>query len=287
MTLTELSNKNFWQEFAKDFHIEDQAFQNSIARLSIESSELEKAEKKLFKEGYLHFENKDILSGFAPCSDLVLKFVDQGILPIFALIFDEFWLIQKRIEKVFSTYLDDSYKLLPAIWVWCIDNQNDHAGWAPHRDRDRFSVDENNKPKVLTLWVPLTEAKPTNGCIYLVPAHLDRNYGTENENNLGGFDLASIRALPAKPGDFLIWNHSILHWGAKAAEDSREPRISIGFEFQCGELEPMKEKIYDPLKMPSFEERLDIIASQIIQYVHMYDVPQSMIDFAKSRLRSC
>ena len=98
---------------------------------------------------------------------------------------------------------------------------------------------------------------------------LDPTYGTENDRECK-FDYASIRALPAKPGDFFIWNQALLHWGSKSSERGETSRVSLSFEFQRADVKAFNEPLIEPLRLLPFELRLKIIAKQIMQYRQMY-----------------
>ena len=94
--------------------------------------------------------------------------------------------------------------------------QAGEAGWPPHRDKGRQALAADGTPTSLTVWIPLTEATPENGCLYILPTHRDPVYGTDNENKFQG-DLPQIRAVPSKPGDF-----SLLESGCSALGRRRE-----------------------------------------------------------------
>jgi hypothetical protein len=82
------------------------------------------------------------------------------------------------------------------------------SGWAPHRDMGRTSLFDDGSPKCITTWIPLSSATPLNGCMYIVPALHDPTYATADEANWK-VDPSSVRALPANPGDFLVWNQAV------------------------------------------------------------------------------
>jgi hypothetical protein len=92
-------------------------------------------------------------------------------------------------------------------------------------------------PKSLTVWLPLTDATPLNGCVYVVPADRDPTYNTPDEQHLR-FELSDIRALPAAAGSLLAWTQGIIHWGARTAPRQVGPRISLSSEFQRRNVAP-------------------------------------------------
>ena len=149
----------------------------------------------------------------------------------------------------------------------------------PHRDKGKIALKPDGSATSITTWIPLNESNPLNSCIHLVPADKDRNYNTDLQDNWN-FNFADIRALPAKPGDILIWNQAVLHWGSMpAARDGLEPRISIGFDYvEAGS----EHKLQYPIDfMPSFEERRQIIAMQIVQYIHKMETNEGIVEFVK------
>jgi ectoine hydroxylase-related dioxygenase (phytanoyl-CoA dioxygenase family) len=139
---------------------------------------------------------------------------------------------------------------------------------------------DDGSPKSLTTWIPLTAATPLNSCMYIVPASQDPTYGTAEESE-HKFDLPSIRALPAVPGDFFIWNQAILHWGSKTSPLAPETRVSIAFEFQRADVPPFNAPLLEPLGVLTFEARLRLIAKQILQYQHMYALDPEVEKFAR------
>ena len=274
----DLVSKDYWQEFAPELNIEELEIKEPLAALGIESQDL------MIKEGYVNLRDLDLGFDFSKLESVISKLASQGLLPVFAFAYDEFWLLQAKFKNILGGFLGEDYKMLPAFWAWHLDPAQEEAGWEPHRDRDRHALEEDGSPLAVTLWIPINEANPMNGCIYLVPANRDRAYNTERESSFD-FEYAAVRALPAKPGDALIWNHAILHWGARASERATSPRISIALEYQRGDIKQMKDIIIEPQLLPSFEERLDLIARQIVSYTHMYDFDKSMIEFARGRLK--
>ena len=274
----DLVSKDFWLQFAPELNIEALEIKEPLAALGTDSQDL------MIKEGYVNLRDLDLGFDFGKLESVISKLASQDLLPVFAFAYDEFWLLQAKFKNILGGFLGEDYKMLPAFWAWHLDPAKQEAGWEPHRDRDRHALEADGSPLAVTLWIPINEANPMNGCIYLVPANRDRAYGTERETSFD-FEYAAVRALPAKPGDALIWNHAILHWGARASERAASPRMSIALEYQRGDINQMKDIIIEAQSLPSFEQRLDLIARQIVSYTHMYDFDKSMIEFARGRLK--
>jgi ectoine hydroxylase-related dioxygenase (phytanoyl-CoA dioxygenase family) len=202
-------------------------------------------------------------------ADKVRALSVNGLSPVFAFIYDEFWIPFFKLHNVYTGLLGGKYYVLPDFWVWNVDPQKGEAGWKPHRDKGRQSLFPDRTPKSLTTWIPVSTATPLNGCMYIVPAMFDPTYGREDEMQWK-FDYSSIRALPGNPGEFFIWNQAVLHWGSKTSPRAPESRVSMAFEFQRADVAPFNQPLISPLSVLSFESRLKLIAKQILQYRHMY-----------------
>jgi ectoine hydroxylase-related dioxygenase (phytanoyl-CoA dioxygenase family) len=163
------------------------------------------------------------------------------------------------------------YGFLPDFWLWNVDPAKGDAGWKPHRDRGHLALRSDGRPVSLTTWIPLSDATPLNSCMYVVPAHADPTYGTPHENEIR-FELPAIRALPAKPGEVLVWSQALLHWGSNSSHRATESRISMAFEFQANDSKPFNTPVLPSDKPVPFDLRLRLIAKQVLQYRHMYKV---------------
>ncbi len=194
----------------------------------------------------------------------------HNIAPVWAFIFDEFWDVFLDTDDLLVTILGSDYQRMPAFWAWHVDATSASSGWTAHRDNPDACGNNRRKPDALTVWIPLTDATPENGCIYLIPADKDPGAGIRGGGNLR-IELATIRALPANAGSTLCWTQDLLHWGASSSSLATMPRISLSVEFQRGDKPPIAKTVSDPLQRPSFDERVELIQAQLRRYKHMYD----------------
>jgi hypothetical protein len=67
------------------------------------------------------------------------------------------------------------------------------------------------------------DATPDNGRIYVVPATREPNYSGDLKQCKAN-TLQDVRALPAKVGSVLGWNHQLLPWGGGARAPARSLR---------------------------------------------------------------
>jgi hypothetical protein len=200
--------------------------------------------------------------------EAVLALQVRGLPPVFIYLFDEPWLMYRALAPFLQDILDENYAIIPAFWAWCVKPDDSASGWRPHRDRVD-TLDAAGRPESLTIWLPLSDATPLNGCIYVLPAQHDaalkaREFGTFAP--FGPDQAQNIRALPAPAGSLLAWNQVLLHWGARASRRGKAPRCSLAVEFQRGDRPPFARNVIPPHQPLNFAARLGLIARQLRSY---------------------
>jgi hypothetical protein len=236
-------------------------------------------------EGYLNVPGVVPPEVFTALHACVKCLHERGIPLPFAFVYDQFWQLFQRLSGLLETILGTGYRALPDFWVWYVQPSEEAKGWGPHRDRVVPTVDRNNSPHSLTLWVAFSDATPLNGCIHLVPAHLDERFKQrfwDGEGNTYVTDLQNVRALPATAGSILAWNQNVLHWGGRASRKGSAPRASAAFEFQRGDRTPFNTPLLDPRQLPPFQKRLGLVGKQVLQYKHMYPLAPDIAAIAES-----
>lgn len=263
-----LGARETWVALAPSLHVCDLPFIRSRGPLHLTDDALGYAAHQMLHEGYFQLPPLDWDLPLPSMAGIVRLLASLDAPPALAWHFDEFWLMFARLQPLLCALLGDRPIMLPEFWAWHVDPQKQEAGWRPHRDKGRESLLEDGRPKVVTLWLPLTDATALNGCMYIVPADRDPTYGTVEESQ-HRFGLADIRALPARSGAVLGWDQAVLHWGSHAADRRMAPRISIACEFQRRDVEPYNAPLLDPLEPPDFVMRQVLIGRQMLRYQHM------------------
>ena len=278
-----LLSKEFWVNLNPYLNIENIFYDNQSI---ISYKNLTQDKNHLIKLGYLHKKKPEFKVPILSMKKSIGSIVNYKLPPVFAFVYDEFWYIQFQLQMLLEKFLDKNYKQLPDFWAWHVSSGQ--SGWAPHRDKGERSLFKNNKPKSLTVWIPLSKASPDNSCMYILPANKDNFYNKPKLNSdLPGF-VSDIKALPAEAGDVLIWTQELYHWGSSSGEDSlNEPRISIAFEFQRSDVAPFNKILLEPNLLPTFNDRLALIAMQILQYTHMYGFKRDLVNWAQSYIEKC
>jgi hypothetical protein len=159
------------------------------------------------------------------------------------------------------------------------------GGWTP-RARSAAGA----RTATATLWLPLTDATPGNGCIYAVPARWDDAYRAVGAyralcgtlmllmragagSGVGDFDLQCVRALPVPAGQPLLWSGRLIHWGGRAAREYRgAPRVSVAWSFAARDFERAADRIpharWPLAEPPPLAARLFAVATQLHTYAH-------------------
>jgi phytanoyl-CoA dioxygenase PhyH len=271
-----MRDPTLWRSLAPKLAIEGSG-RGLVAR-TLEGSEEASLQCQLRKDGY--FQIGEI---FDP---LEVARIEEGLSAItgagwpapFIFLFDEPWLVYARLDSLLRALLGPQYRSLAAFFAWSLEKSDGASGWGPHRDHAVRTVGDSGDPDSITLWVPITEATPDNGCIHLLPASRDPNYWDHLEQ-CGSTTLQDVRALPAQAGSVLGWSHQLLHWGGRATPNARNRRMSLSAEFQRGEGLPLDMTLEN--RFPTFAERLALVGKQLIAYKHMQRPSAQLLDLAQ------
>jgi hypothetical protein len=266
----------FWRSLAPQLTIGGSRV--GLTARELESDESARVKERLRTDGYFQIDRVFEPSEMTRIEAGLLALTRSGWPALFVFLFDEPWLAYARLDGVLRDLLGLGYRALAACWAWCLERSDDDSGWTPHRDRNFRTVQESGDPDIITIWVAVTEATPDNGCIYVVPATRDPNYSGDLVQ-CNARTLQDVRALPARAGSILGWNHQLLHWGGHASVEALQPRMSLSAEFQRGEVALLDAALQDAV--PSFADRLALVGKQLIRYQHMQPPSAQLLDIAR------
>ncbi len=279
----QLLTPQFWQALAPDLHIAQPDYHH-VPTPSIPEEQSRYLNQLVKQEGYFHGAIGAWHVALSPLIALIQKLKVIGLHPVFAFLYDETWQLAYQLSSTVSCLLGGEYWILPDFWAWHIDPAQTEAGWRPHRDKDYRSLLADGTPSSLSVWIPLTPATTLNGCMYVLPADRDPVYGTSNDYDWK-INYPDIRALPANPGEFLIWSQALLHWGSRSnSRATGQPRISCAFEFQRRDIPAWNQPFITPNSFLNFNQRLSLIGKQILQYQHMYPISDFLSSLAQQMI---
>lgn len=235
--LAQAADESFWRALHPDLHISPFPLAAKLAGASpISGPVAERSAQRMIKDGY--FDTPPIMSQ-ARAARLAVVIGDlaaRGIAPVFAFVYDEFWQMACGMSPVLASLLGEDFQMTPSdIWAWHVTPSSTAAGWGPHRDMFAGeAVREDGRPRVVNVWIPLTDATPLNSCMYVLPMRHDGNIpgNLEEAPSFGNFmAIQNIRAVPAAAGSALGWNTHVMHWGGRSTEWAEQPRISVAIFF--------------------------------------------------------
>jgi hypothetical protein len=251
----------FWRRLAPGLTISD-----TLPSRVIERSEaaVRQDRERLSTEGYVHMDQPGIVAPYDAIANAMER-IEQARLPAaFVAVFDEVWAMAAQMQGVVSDLLETDAALVPDFWATF--SRPGDAGAAAGRKRPGKALNDDGSPNTLSAWMPITEATTENGCVYVVPSMHDKNYDN-GSNDRADAGLQAIRAVPAKPGDVLIWTGETYTWQSRTSQYWKgKPQMSLSWEFQSAAASPFEGYVVDSLPYVPFEMRLALIAQQMPRY---------------------
>ena len=269
-------DRDYWTNLIPDFNITDHPIQNAASRYQVDVPDMGAPVRQVIKEGYTQLPSVIPRVETTRLAECVKKICDLSLPPVFAFVYDEFWQMFANLSGALNPIIGSGYRMKPAdIWIWYVDREK--AGWAPHRDMiNSRTLHPDGRPANLTVWIPLTDVSPLNGCMYVLPTNRDRHLPRWLiRTSVKLKDLQNVRALPAKAGSVLCWNSRILHWGSRSSEWADQPRISVAVYLQSSDYEKFglngdfasnETLLLNAETELTFENRLDAIRGAIRMY---------------------
>lgn len=271
-TEEQLGDPGFWRALCPELRVEDSPWPPPA--VAVDEATLAAVSADIRDEGYFQVVEPQLPP------DLVARLVrgverlhDRAMPVTWLFVFDEAWEVFARLRPVAEAVLGEGYLWTPTVWTFRLGPGYAEAGWGPHRDGTRpfESVRADGRPKACTLWVPLTDATPANGCIYVVPRPLD---------TVEKIVVQNARAVPARAGSVLGWNHQVLHWGGRSSPKAAGSRVAITLELQRGDEEPNARPLLDPSVQPALGQRLGLVGLAFSKYRHFTHLPEPWASLA-------
>ncbi|HEY9872165.1 MAG TPA: phytanoyl-CoA dioxygenase family protein [Candidatus Obscuribacterales bacterium] len=276
--LEQAKSPEFWRRMNPHLSISEDLNFKSQPSITVEQEHLKNLLFNLKEEGYFQIDSILPASEVLPLAAGIEKLCKSGWPPVFAFIYDQSWQIFYRLSPILSAVLGEDYRQIADVWAWNIETSKRSRGWEPHRDRRKNSLLPDGMPKALNIWIPLTDATPLNGCMYILPADLDPNYSQDSDTV--GINPQDIRALPVSVGSVLCWNPVVWHWGGRSSDKATSPRINLACDFQRADVEPYEMPLLDPAAPLNFNQRLGLIAKLLLRFQKRYGFSAELVELA-------
>ena len=262
--LAETRRPSYWMEINPTGTISEYPWSAKGGGIEFEDNELAALKQTLVHEGY--FQTKPVInqSQLAHLIELIDGVMSAGHPPAYALVYDEFFAIMAGLSKLISSLLGQGFLMVPdEPDVYFIPTSDEHSGSGPHRDTLRFPdmYTDQGVPKVINIWIPITDSTTQNSCMHVIPAHYDGDYKTprsmhELPDHLPNQVLQKVRALPAAAGSILGWSTELIHWGGMSSDQAELPRLSFAMYFQRGDCAKYHPSAMAPTSRIPFDFRL-------------------------------
>lgn len=251
----------FWRRLAPELTISDAQPKPPIPR----KPEAAHADRmRLVNDGFMHLKAPGLAAPFDRLATALDRIVAAGFPASFIGVYDEVWSLAAQMSQVMDGMFGGKAALVPVFWA--SHAGADDTGATAGRRRGGAALFRDGTPKSASLWLPLTKATPDNGCVYVVPAGQDRNYGKPGTTRADA-SLTGIRALPADPGDALVWTGETYHWRGRPDRDNADgPLMSLSFEYQSRDCAAFEGLVIDSYPYMPFETRLALLARQMPRY---------------------
>ena len=281
--LAKATDPDYWRSLNPELTVCSAASGDSGETHSLSGDEVARLADRFAVEGYFHagaILSESRIETMRACVELLRA---EKWPPVFTFVFDEFWNVVRgpSLRRLLTAFLGPGYCQNSVVWTYYVAPRPGVAGWPPHSD----GYGEHR----LTVWIPLTDATVENGCMYVIPQHLmPESLPADNAdwNNLKRVEVTRLlqgtRALPAKAGSMIGWNHDAIHWGS-TSQGSPTPRISIAVEFNGAEAGPVDWELpmLDGRSLPTFPDRLYTIGKRLLAYKKFEPRMVRYIEFAE------
>ena len=257
-----------WRRLVPSASIEERIVRGDHAQIA--SQEVVREKSRLDEDGYFCltqiFDNERI----ARMHGIVRAVRADGWPAAFAFVYDDFWSIARSpaISAFLEMSLGAGFLQNTVVWAHWVADAKGVAGWRPHDDY------RGGGDTFLSLWIPLSDATPENGCMFLVPESRSREVAETIKaqaglsNALFRKTLQDVVALPVPSGSLLGWRGDVLHWGG-ANSGSTVPRVSLALEFRSRDVKTTRfeRPLIDPqAALPPFRTRLFAIVKALREY---------------------
>lgn len=245
----------FFRELAPELHAGEAT---SFAPLVISPGAARGARESLDAHGWFSIESLVPAREIANLARAVEALDASAIPTCFLFAYDEAWSLGFAIAAALEAVLGARYGLAPDVWAWLVPPIAGRSGWRAHRGTYEDERRPNACPKVINLWLALSDVTVDTACMHVVP--IDRDPHFPGDLRRVDFDDEDVVALPAMAGTLLGWTSNALHFGGPMTARARSPRISLSYTLR----DPPHTG--DLAAAPSFEARIDLLAQMITLY---------------------
>lgn len=203
---------------------------------------------------------------------------DRGLPPVFGYVLEAFWEPLARLVPIVESVIGPC-EVLADGWAWDIPPTEGRAGWAPHRGAYELVRQADGRPGLVNVWVALSDVTRETACMHVVPLSKDSGYPDALRRE--PFDSEHAVAYPLEAGSALFWDASSLHWGGPMLPGAPHARVAYSFTLRAKGVDYLSEfGTVSPERLPGKSVLLDLVATQILRYGSLDDVPLPFVKWA-------
>jgi hypothetical protein len=210
--------------------------------------------------------------------DTVRALQARGLPPVFAYVLEAFWEPLARLVPIVESVIGPC-DVLADGWAWDIPPTAGRAGWAPHRGAYELVRQADGRPGLVNVWVALSDVTRETACMHVLPLSKDSGYPDALRRE--PFDSEHAVAYPLAAGSALFWDASSLHWGGPMLPGAPHARVAYSFTLRAKGVDYLSDfGTVNPEQLPRKTALLDLVATQILRYGSLDDVPLPFVKWA-------
>lgn len=120
ITLAQVRNAGFWRDLLPGLNVTEQAHTGIEPGPDLNQDQLLRVREDLIREGYVQFDGFYDQALCARLAKGVYVLKSRDLLPVFSLIYDDYWLLSRRLFGLLQSVLGPGYAQLPDFWSWYI-----------------------------------------------------------------------------------------------------------------------------------------------------------------------
>jgi len=188
---------------------------------------------RLRASGWARLERAIPTSVTKPLADALRCLHDANVPAPFLFVFDEPWALATMLAPTWTALLGATPRVVPDVWAsYLVEGR----GWDLHRGVDDSST------SLVNAWVALSDVGAESACMSVVP-----------------FGSTEPIALPVPAGSMLAWSAYVSR-SSGGMKPGAPPHASLSFTLDAAS---------GPERMPSFEERVALVAKVLVAYEKM------------------
>ncbi len=165
-----IADASLWRLLNSNESIEEDKPLQAAASYRLAPIEAENQSELLKQDGYCYIPSAIDAQKVDRMRASVHLMVEKGFPPVFCFVYDIFWQLLLDLDPIWRQLLHGDYHVIQNAWTWVVDGKKTANYFPPHRDLtdDEDFIDEEGRPTLLSVWIPLTDVSTYSSCMYVL-----------------------------------------------------------------------------------------------------------------------